>query len=238
MWVYFRVQQIDTRTLMERMCPAGAITRSGVYRHSRCMSLDRNCTCLTSLGLDHVKWNMRQLRAVRSRFTTRRHDFVLCGDTDYLNLIDTTDHILPWRLKQNRFSKHRYHTKHETMGNLSFKNVFLSHSLCSLSSFPLHGYSQVSFFFSKINWSNWSYVKEVCWMEEIQHMGHTSRDRESDTGDFRAGLTRAQNGTRHSWLIHFFFKFRLLYRCSTLWRVCIRISNSIIYCAWITVATK
>jgi hypothetical protein len=67
-----------------------AVTRSGVYRHWRCMSLDRNCTCLTSLGLDHVKWNMRQLRAVRSRFTTWPHDFVLCGDRDDMEVIDTT----------------------------------------------------------------------------------------------------------------------------------------------------
>jgi hypothetical protein len=69
-----------------------AVTPSGVYRHLRCMSLDRNCTCLTSLGLDHVKWNMRQLRALRSRFTTGPHDFGLCWDRD-IEVMDKTEHF-------------------------------------------------------------------------------------------------------------------------------------------------
>jgi len=70
-----------------------AVTLNGVYRHLRCKFLDRNCTCLTSLGLDHVKWNMGQLRAVRSRFTTWPHDFVLCGARYYLNVVDTTENF-------------------------------------------------------------------------------------------------------------------------------------------------
>jgi len=125
------------------MCPAGvrvsvAVTLRGVYRHLRCKSLDRNCTCLTSLGLDHVKWNMRQLRAVRSRFTTWPHDCVLCEDRNYLNVIDKTENFLPRRRKQNRFSKRFFYTEHETMGNLTFMGPCIIIIFCYINPNKMH----------------------------------------------------------------------------------------------------
>jgi hypothetical protein len=40
------------------------------------------------------------------------------------------------------------------------------------------------------------YVNEVCWMGEIQRTGPMCEVFDSDTGNFKAGLTRAQNDTR------------------------------------------
>ena len=179
-----------------------------VYRHLRCKSLDRNCTCLTSLGLDHVKWNMRQLRAVRSRFTTWPHDFVLCGDRDCLNVIDTTEHFLPRRRKRNRFSKRCFHTTRDNGKCFCHLNFFFAVSLFLFPSSTLH-----NFFPKQIDQTD--YVNEVCWMEEIQRTGHTSMCEvfEFDTGNFKVGLTRAENDTRkyvlgtwHSLLLHYLFR--------------------------------